>query len=166
MKTKYLLIMLSALMILSAGCKKKKEEPVYYYAYADIKGVKQTFKTTGSFGKLCLQSGVCNTFYADPQITAVNSLMVGLPVTVKAGVTYTSDSSNTKIVYFDPSGRGYFSSWGDSLTITVTRWDGHGGTGSGTFSGKLRYSGTKSLVDSLYIKNGSFSSPIWFVVQK
>jgi len=166
MKSKHFLIALAALMMIMSGCKKKKDEPVYYYATGQISGIVKTFKTTSSFGKFCIQSGVCNTFYADPEVTGVNSLTIGLPLTVQAGTTYTSDSSNTKIVYIDDSGRGYYSSWGDSLVISVTKWEGHAGTGAGTFYCKLRYSGQTPPYDSVTIKTGSFSSRIWYVVQK
>ena len=92
--------------------------------------------------------------------------MIGLPLTVKAGVTYTSDSSYTKITCFDAAGRGYYSSWEDSLSITITKWEGHWETGAGTFSGKLRYSGSTPPHDSVYVTSGSFSAPIWFVIQE
>jgi hypothetical protein len=93
-------------------------------------------------------------------------LSIGLPVTVKAGITYTSDSSHTQMMYIDGNGKYYYSSYGDSLNITVTKWEGHGGTAAGTFSGKLRLQSTPPSNDSIYIKNGTFSSLIWFVVQK
>jgi hypothetical protein len=169
MKTTQLLIFSLSLIILLAGCKKKEPEPeiTYYYANAQVKGVNTSFKTTASFGKFCIMTGVCNTFYVDPSSTAKNYLMIGLPTTVKTGVTYTSDSSHTQVLFTDNTGRQYFSSYGDSLMITVTKWDGHGGTGAGTFSGKLRYQDAASpyAKDSVYVKNGTFSAPIWFVIQ-
>jgi hypothetical protein len=172
MKTKnFSLFVLSLIILISitAGCKKKSSDPetVYYYANAQVKGVNYTFKTTSSFSKFCILTGVCNTFFVDPMVTNKNLLMIGLPVTVKAGITYTSDSSHTQVMFTDPTGRQYFSTYGDSLNISITKWEGHGGTGAGTFSGKLRYQGPKSFTpDSVYIKNGSFSSRIWFTIQK
>lgn len=106
------------------------------------------------------------TFYTDPQNQNQNALSIGLPLTVKAGVTYTSDSSHTQVMYIDNAGRYYYSSSGDSLNIAVTKWEGQGGTGAGTFSGKLRLQSTPPVNDSIYIKNGTFSSLIWFVIQK
>jgi hypothetical protein len=150
-----------------SACKKKSEDPVttYYYANAQVKGVNIAFKTTSNFGKLCIMTGVCNTFYTDPAAQDKNYLMIGMPTTVKAGVTYTSDSSHTQILYVDNAGRKYYSSWGDSLSITVTKWEGQGGTGAGTFSGKLRYEIVPpNQPDSIYITNGSFSAKIWFVL--
>jgi hypothetical protein len=166
MKPKHLILIGLSLIIIGAGCKKKSSDPeiTYYYANAQIKGVNNTFKTTSNFSKLCIISGVCNTFYTDPAAQEKNCLMIGLPSTVKAGVTYTNDSSHTQIMYIDNAGRKYYSSWGDSLVISVTKWEGHGGTGSGTFSGKLRYEVVPpNPADSIYIKNGSFSAKIWFV---
>ena len=165
MKTKNLLILGLLLLIAAAGCKKKTPDPgpTYYYANAQVSGVNKAFKTTSAFSKFCLLTGVCNTFYTDPSIQSVNVLSIGLPVTVKAGVTYTSDSSHTQMMYIDGNGKYYYSSSGDSLNISVTKWEGHGGTGAGTFSGKLRLQGS---IDSIYIKNGTFSSLIWFVVGK
>jgi len=168
MKAKDILIFVLTVMILSAGCKKKSSDPeiTYYYAQAQIRGVNSLFKTTSNFSKFCILTGVCNTFYIDPQASGQNVISIGLPVTVKAGVTYTSDSSHTQVMYIDPTGRKYYSRSGDSLNITVTRWEGHGGTGAGTFSGKLMFEGTTPYVpDSVYITNGSFSSKIWFVIQ-
>ncbi len=169
MKKSYFILTLLALIVIASACKKKSEDPVttYYYANAQIKGANISFKTTSNFGKLCVMTGVCNTFYTDPALQDKNYLMIGLPTTVKAGVTYTSDSSHTQILYVDNGGRSYFSSWGDSLNITVTKWEGHGGTGTGTFSGKLRYEIVPpNPPDSIYIKNGSFSAKIWFVLGK
>ncbi|MEI8006577.1 MAG: hypothetical protein WCI48_10245 [Bacteroidota bacterium] len=165
MKMKNVIILGLLLVIASAGCKKKTPDPgpTYYYANAQIGGVNKSFKTTASFSKFCLLTGVCNTFYSDPSNQNINVLSIGLPVTVKAGVTYTSDSSHTQMMYIDMYGKYYYSSSGDSLNINVTKWEGHGGTGAGTFSGKLRLQGS---VDSIYIKNGTFSSLIWFTVGK
>ncbi len=165
MKTKNLLILGLILVITAAGCKKKTPDPgpTYYYANAQVSGVNKAFKTTSSFSKFCIMTGVCNTFYADPEIQHFNVLSLGFPLTVKAGLTYTNDSSYTQIMYIDGNGKYYYSSSGDSLSINVTKWEGHGGTGAGTFSGKLRLQGSN---DSIYIKNGTFSSPIWFVVGK
>jgi hypothetical protein len=163
-KFMFLLLGLS-LIIVSTGCKKKSTDPetIYYYANVQIKGIAYTFKTTSSFSKLCVLSGVCNTFYTDPLVQEKNYLYIGLPLTVKAGVTYTTDSSYTRMLYVDNSGRKYFSSWGDSLNITVTKWEGHGGMGSGTFSGKLRYEIVPpNPPDSIYIKNGTFTAQIWY----
>ena len=167
MKTTSLIFTVLALFVIVSACKKKSEDPVttYYYANAQIKGVNKTFKTTSNFGKLCVLTGVCNTFYTDPTVQDKNYLMIGLPTTVKAGVTYTSDSSHTKVLYVDNAGRKYFSSWGDSLNILVTKWEGHGGTGTGTFTGKLRYEIVPpNPQDSIYVKNGTFSAKIWFVL--
>ncbi|MCX6276766.1 MAG: hypothetical protein NT004_01550 [Bacteroidetes bacterium] len=166
MKKLLCLLLGLTLMIMAAGCKKKSTDPetIYYYASVQIKGVGNTFKTTSTFSKLCLMTGVCNTFYTDPTVQDKNYLMIGFPTSVKAGVTYTSDSSHTQILYVDNAGRRYFSTWGDSLNITVTKWEGHGGTGTGTFSGKLRYEIVPpNPADSIYIKNGTFSAKIWFV---
>ncbi len=169
MKAKHLLILSLSVVILSSGCKKKDPEPeiTYNYANAQVRGVNTSFKTTASFGKFCIMTGVCNTFYVDPSVTAKNYLMIGLPTTVKAGVTYTSDSSHTQVLFTDNTGRQFFSSQGDSLMITVTKWDGHGGTGAGTFSGKLRFQDVVApyTKDSVYLKNGTFSAPIWYIIQ-
>jgi hypothetical protein len=167
MKKSHLILTLLALVLMLSACKKKSEDPVttYYYANAQVKGVNIAFKTTSNFGKLCIMTGVCNTFYTDPAAQDKNYLMIGMPTTVKAGVTYTSDSSHTQILYVDNAGRHYYSSWGDSLSITVTKWEGQGGTGAGTFSGKLRYEIVPpNPPDSIYITNGSFSAKIWFVL--
>lgn len=166
MKKAHFIITLLALIVIASACKKKSSDPetVYYYANAQIKGVTQSFKTTSTFSKLCVLTGVCNTFYTDPLVLDKNILMIGFPTTVKAGTTYTSDSSYTRLMYVDNTGRKYFSSWGDSLNITITKWEGHGGTGTGTFSGKLRYEVVPpNNPDSIYIKNGAFSAKIWFV---
>jgi len=167
MKRSHLILALLTLVLMLSACKKKSEDPVttYYYANAQVKGVNIAFKTTSNFGKLCIMTGVCNTFYTDPAAQDKNYLMIGMPTTVKAGVTYTSDSSHTQILYVDNAGRKYYSSWGDSLSITVTKWEGQGGTGAGTFSGKLRYEIVPpNPPDSIYITNGSFSAKIWFVL--
>ncbi|MEI6434663.1 MAG: hypothetical protein WCP32_07455 [Bacteroidota bacterium] len=169
MKTTSLILTVLALLVSVSACKKKTEDPVttYFNANAQIKGVNIAFKTTSNFGKLCVMTGVCNTFYTDPAVQDKNYLMIGFPTSVKAGVTYTSDSSRTQILYVDNAGRKYFSTWGDSLNITITKWEGHGGTGAGTFSGKLRYEiVAPNPPDSIYVKNGSFSSKIWFVTGK
>jgi len=168
MKTKKWLIFGLLIVIAIAGCKKKTIDPgpTYYYANAQISGVSKTFKTTSSFSKFCLPTGVCNTFYTDPANQNLSLLALWLPVTVKAGVTYTSDSSHTQLLYIDGNGKYYYSSRGDSLNIIVSRWEGHGGTGAGTFSGKLRLQSAKALSDSIYVKNGTFSSLIWFTIQK
>ena len=167
MKRSHLILALLTLVLMLSACKKKSDDPVttYYYASAQVKGVNIAFKTTSNFGKLCIMTGVCNTFYTDPAAQDKNYLMIGMPTTVKAGVTYTSDSSHTQILYVDNAGRHYYSSWGDSLSITVTKWEGQGGTGAGTFSGKLRYEIVPpNPPDSIYITNGSFSAKIWFVL--
>ncbi len=167
MKRNHLILVILSLVLIVSACKKKSDDPetIYYYANAQIKGVNIAFKTTSNFGKLCVMTGVCNTFYTDPAAQDKNYLMIGMPTTVKAGVTYTSDSSHTQVLYVDNAGRKYFSSWGDSLSITVTKWEGHGGTGAGTFSGKLRYEIVPpNPPDSIYVKNGAFSAKIWFVL--
>ncbi len=154
-------------LILATSCKKKSDpEPAYFYASTQIKGVATTFKTTSNFSKFCILTGVCNTFYGDPSVIDKNALMIGFPLSVKAGVTYTNDSSWTQVLYTDKNGHQYFSHTGDSLRITITKWEGHGGTGEGTFSGKLRYYPDPPLTaDSLYLKNGTFSAKIWYVIQ-
>lgn len=167
MKTNQMLLLAFTMVIVLAGCKKKNSDPevVYNTANAQVKGVNYAFKTTSSFGKFCIIAGVCNTFGVDPNVTSKNAIMIGLPKTVKAGVTYTSDSSATQIMYIDNDGRQFYSTWGDSLSITVTKWEGHNGYGAGTFSGKLRYSADNAKsIDSVYVKNGTFSSRIWYVI--
>lgn len=166
MKKMLFLLLGISMMAIAPSCKKKSTDPetVYYYASAQIRGGAVNFKTTATFSKLCVLTGVCNTFYTDPAIIDKNYMMIGFPTTAKAGVTYTSDSSYTRLMYVDNAGRKYYSSWGDSLNITITKWEGHGGTGSGTFSGKLRYEVVPpNNPDSIYVKNGTFSAKIWFV---
>lgn len=166
MKKHIAVLLAIAAIACTTGCKKKSSDPetVYYYASAQIRGAAVNFKTTSTFSKLCVLTGVCNTFYTDPAVIDKNYMMIGFPATAKAGVTYTSDSSYTRLMYVDNAGRKYFSSWGDSLSITITKWEGHGGTGSGTFSGKLRYEIVPpNPADSIYVKNGTFSAKIWFV---
>ena len=169
MKTNHFILCMAFLILTAFGCKKKSSDPetVYFYANAQIRGINNTFKTTANFSKFCALTGVCNTFYTDPLVQTKNCLMIGIPTTVKAGTTYTSDSSHTQVMYVDNAGRKYFSTWGDSLNISVTKWEGQGGTGAGTFTGKLRYEiEPPNVADSVYIKNGSFSAKIWFVTGK
>ncbi|MEI7898350.1 MAG: hypothetical protein WCJ26_15035 [bacterium] len=169
MKTKHLILCALCLIVISSACKKKSSDPeqTYYYANAQIKGVNNVFKTSASFSKFCILTSICNTFYTDPLLVDKNCLMIGLPATVKAGVTYTSDSSHTQMMYIDNAGRKYYSSQGDSLSISVTKWEGQGGTGAGTFFGKFMYEIVPpNTPDSIYIKSGSFSSRIWFVTGK
>lgn len=168
MKTKISILMMLGMVLSVTSCTKKSSDPeiTYYYASGQIRGVNQTFKTSSSFSKFCIIAGVCNTYFADPAVSSKNILAIGFPATAKAGVTYTNDSAHTQIYYFDNTGRKYYSSAYDSLSITLTKWEGHGGSCAGTFSCKLMYEGTAPYTpDSVYIKNGSFAAPIWFVIQ-
>ena len=167
MNTKSMIILAVLHLLIISGCK-KKEDPVdpYNYASATIKGAKVSFKTKHSFGRFCLTSGTCNTFYVNPDNILQHYIMIGLPKSPKVGTTYTNDSSKTVLLYTDASGKQYFSSWTDTLRITITRWDQSSGIANGTFSGKLRYSPDEPpyIYDSVYVENGTFSAPIWSVI--
>lgn len=168
MKTRLQVLAVFAILWLSTGCAKHDEDPqpVYYYASAQLRGMTTNFKTQSSFSKFCLTTGVCNSFYKDPSVLNKNIITIGMPKTVKAGVTYTNDSSWTQISYIDDQSRIYFSSRYDSLTIKVTKWEGHGGMAEGTFSARvfLETSDPK-LNDTISIRNGKFSAKIWYVIQ-
>ncbi|MDD4555539.1 MAG: hypothetical protein PHP04_15160, partial [Bacteroidales bacterium] len=64
MKKMLFLLLGISMMAIAPSCKKKSTDPeiVYYYASAQIRGTAVNFKTTATFSKLCVLTGVCNTF--------------------------------------------------------------------------------------------------------
>jgi hypothetical protein len=163
MKRIFLLLLPVAVIVLSNSCKKHEDPVTYYSTNFTIKGTAYQYKTTSSFGRLCLLSGNCNTFYADPVLMQGSTLMIGLPGDVYTGMNIKSGDANWQIIYYDATGRGFFSSRYDSVNIHIDEWQGHGGWGKGTFSVKLRYTSmTPPYADSLTITNGTFSSRIWY----
>jgi len=151
-------------LIMISGCKKHKDDPIVYYtANCTIKGVPVQFKTTSTFNRLCLLTGVCNQFYVDPGNTGINSLFIGLPWGVYSGMNLKNGDDGIQIVYYDAQGRGFFSTKYDSLAIHIDEWQGHGGWAKGTFTAKLRYSSMDPpAYDSLTLKGGTFESRIWY----
>jgi hypothetical protein len=162
MKTKATLVVMMALVVAVVSCKKKTEDPVYYTTSFKAGTTQCNFKTTSTFGKFCIVTHFCNSFYADPAVTSMNTLSIGLPSTVATG-SVLHNGDGIQLVYIDKNGHSYFSSAYDSLTITVSEWGGHDGWARGSFSGKLRYTSSEPPVyDSIYITNGTFESKIWF----
>jgi len=168
MKTRYFIIVFLAIACVASGCKKKKEEDkVYYTSNFSVNGKVVQFKTTSTFGRFCIMTGVCNSFYLTPDGSLGTSfLSIGFPANVSTGCTYKNGDSNVQIVYGDGNGYRYFSNlWdNDTLLIHIDEWQGHGGWAQGTFSAKLRMD--IAPFDTIYITNGIFSSRIWYYFQK
>jgi len=167
MKKNILILLLLTIIILAGSCRKHGDDPVVYYtAGCNVKGSPVQFKTTSTFSHLCILSGVCNTFYIDPNNVATGYIIIGLPKDVYTGMDLKNGDGGIQIVYTDLNGRQYFSSKFDSVRMHVSEWQGHGGWGKGTFTAKLRYSGSQPpLNDSLTLTNGNFSSRIWYYFQ-
>ena len=156
-------LLLAAAIFSVESCKKRDHPVTYYTANFKIEGTSYQYQTTSTFGRLCLLSGNCNNFYADPVGMQGSYLMIGLPGNVKAGMDIKPGDGNWQIVFFDKNGHGYYSSTYDSVNIHIDVWEGHGGWGKGTFSAKLRYSAADPAAnDSLTITDGTFSSRIWY----
>jgi len=168
MKKNIAILFLLTALIFADSCKKHEDTPVVYYtASCTVNGKPDQFKTTSTFSRFCILSGVCNTFFVDPNNSQINSLTIGLPLDVYTGMNLKNGDKGIQIVFYDGQGRGFFSSKYDSLAIHIDEWQGHGGWGKGTFTAKLRYSSTvPPYADSITLTNGNFSSRIWYYFQQ
>jgi len=95
----------------------------------------------------------------------IGKLYIDFPSNVKEGDVFDKTTSGFSLSCYDAFGYEYGLDANDSsvnFTLTITRWEGTGGTASGTFSGILKtlYKPSEPYYDYIEIKNGKFECPI------
>jgi len=139
------------------ACTKKSDPPPVPYASFKVSSVQKTYYNYSKFCKdFCASSTFCGTFDLNDNLLPAELLKVGLPGDPVAGQVFKAGDYRFVFTYVDPNQKWYGVT-GGNLKLTMTRWEGQGGWGSGTFSGWLKASST----DSVYLSDGYFQNWIW-----
>lgn len=165
MKTKYLSILILAILIVFAGCKKKETEPdPVPYTKFSVDGVSKEYNDHTNFNKICIDVYFCGSFWETNGDETKNTIQLGFPSFVKTGETYitTEGGGGARFIYTDANGNVYNTEFGGTITYHVDLWEGNGGWAKGTFSGTVVNENDPDN-DSVAIQSGYFQGKIWYV---
>lgn len=165
MKIQYLSILILAILIVFAGCKKKESDPdPVPIAKFTVDGLNKEYYFHTNFNKFCVDVHFCGSYWESDETESLNHIEIGLPSFVKSGETYvtTKGGGGARLIYLDANGKMYRTDEGGSITYNIEVWEGSNGWAKGTFSGTVAsYDDPEN--DSVVIQNGSFIGKIWYI---
>ena len=142
------------LLMLLPSCGNVDHVNIFHVTFT-VDGVTKDYTTNVGFSTLCLYpSGTyCISFLLDSKANEANGFSISVPTAVTKGSVYRETSSSFRCFYDNASHVRYQTDTSQSFSLTVVKWDGAGGYGSGTFSGTLH---NESGLDTAIISNGTF----------
>ncbi|MEZ7893271.1 MAG: hypothetical protein QMC67_16155 [Candidatus Wallbacteria bacterium] len=165
MKKNILFCLLIAFVFIFSGCLDETQESKdarTYHASFDANNVNKAYSTTVGFTlgtNLTRWKTMLGVAYRlNSGITSSNEISIGFSNGVTLNKTYNqSNYTDFYFHYIDNDGVKFYNQSNDSFEVKVKQWDGIGGYGAGTFSGKLSEDGgTRSVT----ITNGQFNAYI------
>jgi|GEM_PF-4561408 len=128
---KYVLLILAAL-VLFVGC--EDDEKKYHYVKFTVDYTPKEFGYDEEIGGF--ENNSC-IWFEDKDDYEGDYITISLPSTVAVGDTFTQGESGFSFEYKDEDTDTYYEDKTSSFSLTVTKWEGSGGSAEGTFSGTL-----------------------------